>query len=163
MKLRNFKDDFIYFRIFGMLTDNRIIPFNIPQLALKDTLKECVNMIHTDEFIQRILNPYRNKSYNIAVIMDQYSHARSVSYSDNILYYACKGVFYFSKLVKLYKIDLDLRKTIDPSLQSITIYTDNNSIYYNDSSVIARKYFRKTCKDKELSKVLLNKNLVINY
>lgn len=163
MKLRNFKDDFIYFRIFGMLYEDTIIPFNIPlSISLNSTLRECINMIYNDEYIDSILKHYKNTSYSIIILMDQYGNSRSTSYH-NILYYACKGVFYFSKTLKLYKMDLDLRKTIDPSLKSVTVYIDTNSIYYNDPSVIARKYFKKTCTDKELCNVLLDKNYIIQY
>ena len=161
MKFRYYSDEFVYFNILGQDTSNGIINLGINEIF--DSLKDCINYLYSHPKIYKIL--LNNKQYQLVIIMQQISDSRS-SEPDNILYFCESGIFRFTvnKAAILFsKADINFRKTIDPSLDSATIFRLDSTFYYNDYSVNATEYFENKCIDRELSKYILTNNKRMTY
>lgn len=171
MKLRYFKDDYIYFKILGVDTPTGLRKLTkLPERdTVHKTLKEAtVCMLHNIG-LQRELDDifkedkYGNLNYSVVVLMNEVSSKRT-SESNNILYFCESALFKLDRHLKCSAVIFNFRKTIDPLLESAHIYyMGESTLYYDDHTVIAGDYFKFQTPDRELAEFVLNNHNAIVY
>lgn len=164
MRLKNFFDDFLYFRLLGFNTKDGIHTLKNNELIRFESLGKCMYWIYNNLLLLGEINEYWKKSTDDLVItMQQYDSARS-SKPNHILHYSESAIFRFNKRFKLIRSIYNLRKIYDPSLSYITIYSQTpDKLYYGDTEVIARDFFEDQCLDRELAQFLLKFNDIVIY
>ena len=171
MKLRYFKDDYIFFKIICLDTPDGLVSLkSIPERdRIHKSLKECTQYMLQNISLRSELNDIRDSrniqlsECRILVYMQEVSSKRS-SEPDNLLHYCESALFKFDNHFKCTGAAFNFRKTIDPLLEYAVIhYMGDNALYYNDNTVIAGEYFKNVTTDKELANFLLYNDKAIIY
>ena len=180
MRLRYFKDDYIYYKILGADNNSgKIIEFeSVPKSdSIFKTLPDCTKYILQNISLQKELNDiydemkkdngnnpsYAYNNFNIIVCMKQISDKRS-STPDNILHFCQSAMFKFNRRLVCKQVIFDFRKNIDPKLEYATLYSEgDNILFYSDKTVIAGDYFSNVTSDRELANFVLNNLQAIVY
>ena len=180
MRLRYFKDDYIYYKILGADNDTgKIVEFkSIPKKdQIFKTLPEMATYILQNISLQKEINELYNamkeNNYNdpnyafnnffIIVCMKQISDKRS-SNPDNMLHFCQSAMFKFNKHMLCKYVIFDFRKYIDPKLEYATLYFEgDNILFYSDKTVIAGDYFSNVTTDRQLANFVLNNLQAIVY
>ena len=162
MKLRYYKDPYVYFYILGIFGLNGLIPVigldgdNNHFTNLKQSIMYIIDNTPKYDYIKsRIID----NDGMLIIVMEQNSDNRD-STKNNILYYCESAIFKFNDKLELKESVFNFRKTIDPSLSYATYYSDTNLFLYGDPDVNIARFLQEDCLDKELANFLLHQNTI---
>ena len=171
MKLRYFKDDYLYFRILGVDTPTGLIELKC--ISARDrvhkSLKEATNYMLSNISLQKelsdIFSHYKigEPEYHVLILMEEISPRRSTQ-PDNMLHFCESALFRLNRHLKCTSVVFSFRKTIDPLLENAQLYyIGDNVLYYSDNSVDASEYFKNGTPDRQLAEFVLNNRDSIIY
>lgn len=164
MKLRYFKDPYVYFYILGIFGSNDLTIIN--GLSVDNnkfsTLKDCISFISNNESIKNQIKSKCDDDNRLIIVMEQLDDRRDSS-KNCILHYCESAIFKFDKLLNLKEIIFDFRKYIEPTMDYATYDIETNLFIYNNNKINLVEFLQNDCLDKELAHYLLYENNIFKY